>query len=52
MKIKDNLSDDDKKMVENLSTKEEDKLSRRDILELMGANRDIYKRVRGKVRRK
>ncbi|MBG9586908.1 hypothetical protein [Cytobacillus firmus] len=32
--------------------KQQERLSQRDLLILMGANRDTYKRVRGSVRRK
>lgn len=34
------------------SNKHKEKLSRRDIEELMGTHRDTYKRVNGKVKRK
>jgi hypothetical protein len=32
--------------------KRKEKLSRRELIELMGVNRDTYKRVRGAIRRK
>jgi hypothetical protein len=52
MRIEDRLSDKDKKKIAVLPKKEDDKLSRRDILELMGTKRDTYKRVKGAIRRK
>ena len=50
MKIGEHLSAADKKKLAAISA--EEKLSRRDILELMGTKRDTYKRVRGSMRRK
>ena len=51
MKMNEHLSAADKKKLAAVSV-EDEKLSRRDILELMGTNRDTYKRVRGSMRRK
>lgn len=36
----------------NVSRAKNERLSERDIKELMGVNRDTYKRVNGKIRRK
>lgn len=49
MKVRDHLTDEQKKQ---LGVKKEEKLSDRDIKELMGTNRTTYKRHRGAVRRK
>jgi hypothetical protein len=68
MKLADLLSSDEKKQLNNIKSlkrkrkkkppnnnspiKKEEKLSRRDIEELMGIKRDTYTRVNGAVRRK
>jgi hypothetical protein len=68
MKLADLLSNDEKKQLNNVkspkrkrkkkppskqqSVKKEEKLSRKDIEELMGINRATYTRVNGAVRRK
>lgn len=68
MKIADLLSKDEKSKLNNVKSpkrkrkkkppskqqpvKKEEKLSRRDIEELMGINRSTYTRVNGAVRRK
>jgi hypothetical protein len=52
MRIEERLSDDDKKKIAGLSKKDDSKLSRRDLEELMGTKRDTYRRVRGSMRRK
>ena len=41
-----------KKPVVHRPRRSKEKLSRRDIEELMGVNRDRYKKVNGKVKRK
>jgi len=48
MKLRDHLTDD---QIKKLKAKT-NYLSRKDILELMGVNRDTYKRVKGRLRRK
>jgi hypothetical protein len=68
MKLADLLSKDEKKQLNNIKSpkrkrkkrppnnkppvKSKEKLSRRDIEELMGIKRDTYTRVNGAVRRK
>ncbi|MER1998825.1 MAG: hypothetical protein ABS882_03550 [Lysinibacillus sp.] len=54
-----NLIDDETKRklnavkpVVHRQKRNKEKLSKRDVEELMGVNRDTYKRVNGKVRRK
>lgn len=49
-KLRDHLSDDEIKKLK--AKKKKDKLSMRDVMELMGVRRDTYKRVRGAIRRK
>ncbi|WP_176713716.1 hypothetical protein [Pseudobacillus wudalianchiensis] len=49
--MKEHFSIADKEKLAAISV-EKEKLSRRDILELMGTNRDTYKRVRGSIKRK
>ncbi|MBB6176395.1 hypothetical protein HNQ82_001209 [Anoxybacillus tengchongensis] len=49
-KLRDHLSDDEIKKLK--VKKKKDKLSMRDVMELMGVNRPTYKRVRGAIRRK
>ncbi|ASB88418.1 hypothetical protein [Bacillus sonorensis] len=51
MKLRDFLSVDDKKKLYASAAKNE-KLSRREWEEIMGAKRDTYKRVSGRIRRK
>ena len=48
-KLRDHLSDDE---IKKLRAKKKEKLSMRDVMELMGVRRDTYKRVRGSIRRK
>lgn len=50
MKIEHHLSDKQKKQLNEI--KKQEKLSRRDLEDLMGTKRDTFKRVRGAVRRK
>lgn len=56
MKIKDYLNNEQKMRMKSLIHKNKppskEKLSRKDWEEIMGTNRDIYKRVRGAIRRK
>ena len=54
MTIYDLIDDDtrDKLNAVHRPKKNKEKLSRRDIEELMGTHRDTYKRVNGKVKRK
>jgi hypothetical protein len=51
LKLADHLSKKQKRQLEEMSPKKE-VLSQRDLDELMGKNRDTYKRVNGAVRRK
>lgn len=51
MKLRDLLSVDDKKKFYASAVKNE-KLSTKEWEEIMGARRDIYKRVSGRIRRK
>jgi len=51
MKLRDLLSVDDKKKFYASAAKNE-KLSRKEWEEIMGIQRDIYKRVSGRIRRK
>lgn len=48
-KLCDHLSDDE---IKKLKAKKKEKLSMREVMELMGVRRDTYKRVRGAIRRK
>ncbi|WP_163102264.1 hypothetical protein [Peribacillus alkalitolerans] len=65
MKLSDHLSVKQKKEIQKLSVsrkecperrkflkEKEEKLTQRDLEELMGTKRDTYKRVKGAVRRK
>jgi len=49
MKLKDHLRTDTK---EKLNKIKKEKLSKHDLRELMGTNRDTYKRHNGAIRRK
>lgn len=49
MKIKNHLSTNN---LEKLKAIKKEKLSKRDLRELMGTNRDTYKRHNGAIRRK
>jgi hypothetical protein len=49
MKFAEHLKEEDKNKLNKLKPK---KLSDRDLRELMGINRDTYKRNRGAIRRK
>lgn len=51
MKLSDMLSDDQKKKIESTRKKKE-KLKSWELKDLMGINRDTYKRNRGAIRRK
>ena len=51
MKLRDFLSVDDKKKLNACAAKNE-QLSRKDWEEIMGVQRDIYKKVNGRFRRK
>ena len=51
MKLRDLLSDENKKRL-NASAAKNEQLSRKDWEEIMGVQRDIYKRVNGRFRRK
>jgi hypothetical protein len=56
MRLVDHLSDQDVKKMKSIKKKpkkkRKEKLSRRDLIDLMGVRRDTYKRVRGAIRRK
>ncbi len=55
MKLHERLSDKEIKKLKSVAKKpkkKEQKLSRRELLDLMGMNRPTYKRVRGAIRRK
>jgi hypothetical protein len=56
MRLADHLSDQDVKKMKSIKKKpkkkRKEKLSRRDLIDLMGMNRPTYKRVRGAIRRK
>lgn len=49
MKLKDHLRTDN---LEKLKKVRKEKLSKQDLRELMGTNRDTYKRHNGAIRRK
>jgi hypothetical protein len=51
MKIRDHLDKDTKRALNNISRKNE-KLTTKELEELMGVNRDRYERRNGAVRRK
>lgn len=46
LKISELISDEQKRQLRRM-TKKKETLSEKDILELMGVNRDMYKRVKG-----
>ncbi|WP_419882774.1 hypothetical protein ACN6MY_03635 [Peribacillus sp. B-H-3] len=50
MKLSEVLKQEDKQKLQGAA--EEEKLSRKDWLEIMNTNKDTYKRVRGSIRRK
>jgi hypothetical protein len=53
VKIEDQLSKEQKQQLQKMkSPKKKEKLSTKDIEELMGTRRETYKRVNGAVRRK
>lgn len=52
MKLHERLSDKEIKKLKSVVKKKDKKLSRRELLDLMGVRRDTYKRVRGAIRRK
>jgi hypothetical protein len=52
MQLEDHLSKDDKKKLDELKSPKKEVLTRKELEELMGKNRDTYKRVGGAVRRK
>jgi RNA polymerase-interacting CarD/CdnL/TRCF family regulator len=47
MKFVDYLSEEHRKKLEKMRKKKKDKLSKKDILELMGVYRDTYRRKKG-----
>ncbi|MEH7503274.1 hypothetical protein V7152_14895 [Neobacillus drentensis] len=52
MRIGDQLPDKQKRQLEKMKSPKKEKLSVRDIEELMGTRRDTYERRNGAVRRK
>jgi hypothetical protein len=52
LKLENQLSKDDMRKLDELKSPKKEQLSRRDLDELMGKNRDTYKRVNGAVRRR
>ncbi|MED1201966.1 hypothetical protein [Heyndrickxia acidicola] len=52
MKIKDQLSKQERTHLQAISKREEEKLSKNDWLDLMGAKKSTFKRVHGRIRRK
>jgi hypothetical protein len=52
MRLIDHLSNKDIINLKSIKKKRKEKLSRRDLIDLMGMNRPTYKRVRGAIRRK
>jgi hypothetical protein len=52
LKLADQLSNYEKRKLTDVKSHKKGVLSRKDLEELMGKNRDTYKRVNGAVRRK
>jgi hypothetical protein len=52
MRIADQISDKQKRQLEKMKSPKKEKLSRKDLEELMGTRRDTYERRNGAVRRK
>ncbi|SDM17674.1 hypothetical protein [Bacillus sp. OK048] len=52
MRIEDHLTKEQKQQLEKLKSPNKEKLSTKDIEELMGTRRDRYERRNGAVRRK
>jgi hypothetical protein len=52
MKFVDHLSRADKKKLNQVTKKKPEKLSPRDLRDLMGENRDTFKRVNGAIKRR
>jgi hypothetical protein len=52
LKLADRLLNDDKRKLTDVKSPKKEVLSRKELEELMGKNRDTYKRVGGAVRRK
>jgi hypothetical protein len=52
MRIEDHLSDEQKQKLNKVKSPKKEKLSTKDIEELMGTRRDTYERRNGAVRRK